>query len=335
MDILVRKNKEPKIQDKIAIAKNKSQVIYGNVSNNFILNWITNNNLNALKLALYVSKLDIAQPNQIKINEDITHLTLNLKEFSSFCNVSTKVLMNNHTSILNAKINRVSKDETEFRKLILNIKIKRNENIIELFIWTEIFYLLKEEEFSFTNINLENIMRLKNKHSIRMYLLLSYINQFNDIYSKSKEYTLEILNDFFGTDYKRVIDFNKKVIEPIKKDLLENDSNLKFEIEYKYKNIKKAGRTPISHIKIILINNKVIHELKSVFVKEIKEKYIDKEIIKDRGRTISINSFGLFYDLNETKITNIKNKLDEQDKIWEYIYSHQNEVLKIPNKRNK
>lgn len=262
MDILVRNNKEPKNEEKIVIIKNKSQVIHGNVSNNFILNWIRENNMNALKLALYISKLDIAQPNQVKINEEITYLTLNLKDFSSFCNVSTKALMNNHTSILNAKINRVTENESEFWSLVPYIKIKRRENIIELRMWTEIFYLLKEQEFSFTNINLENIMKLKNKHSIRMYLLLSYINQFDELYSKSKQYTLETLNDFFGTDYKRIIDFNKKVLEPIKKDLIENDSNLRFEIEYKYKNVKKAGRAPISHIKIILIDNKAILDLK-------------------------------------------------------------------------
>ena len=49
MDILVRNNKEPKNGGKTVIIKNKSQVIHGNVSNNFILNWIKENNLNALK----------------------------------------------------------------------------------------------------------------------------------------------------------------------------------------------------------------------------------------------------------------------------------------------
>lgn len=104
---------------------------------------IQNNNDNAFKFALYISKM--LQPHQVKINGEIAYITLNLEDFSSYCNISYEALIGKK-SFLNTRIKCVKDDEVEFWSLVPYLKILKDENIIELRMWTIIFNGLNKEE---------------------------------------------------------------------------------------------------------------------------------------------------------------------------------------------
>lgn len=318
---------EPKTPEKeLVVTENlvfKGKFIYGNIDNNFIFNWIKDNNTYALKLALYLSKTDIAT--SVERNGKLVQINLDLDDFLDFCNVNIRTLTDNIHILKKTEINRVTENEMEFWSLIPYLKIDRKNNRIELDMYHNVFMLLKACSANFTNINLENIMKFKNKHTIRMLLLLSHLNDYSSIFSKSKNMSLENLNTFFDTDYKKIHDFHKKVIIPVKEDLEENNSFLQFKSEFGYLDKHSKGRASISHIKVIALNKKVIHELKSTFENRIRETYINHRIITERNTVISINEEGDFIDIDS------KQKLANQDKIWEYLYSHQNEIFKISN----
>lgn len=97
--------------------------------------------------------------------------------------------------------------------------------------------LLKLRE-KFTKYQLQNILYMKNKHSIRIYELLK---QYEKIGKRKFEY-FELRNLLgLKNEYKRKHDFEKKVIEPAKKEI-----NAQTDITIDYTKIRK-GRSIIGY----------------------------------------------------------------------------------------
>lgn len=289
-------------------------LIYGNIHNNFILNWIRNNNLVAIKMAVYISKFNIG--NNYTVSGDLIKLKVSLKEFCNFTNIPYQSIKDNMNDIGSARLSQVLVNN-KFVSYPLIGKYTILKDDLEIDLYEDVFNLLKENKSNFTNINVENIMKCKNKHSIRMLLLLSYINNFDGPYQKSQTLTLEELNNFFGTKYKRFVNIKDELLKKIQDDLTDSKSFLNFKmIDIKDKE-SGVGRNPISGIKIVLNNSKKIHELKSEFKNIIKTNYVDKIIFKDGNKDISINSNGEFFNLANGE------KLKDDNKIWDILFKDQ------------
>lgn len=89
---------------------------------------------------------------------------------------------------------------------------------------------------------------------MRMLAILNMIAGFDDEVAKRKRYDLDELNDLFGTKYKRLVDIQKWILEPIKAEL-DLNSKLSFLHEINFDNFGK-GRPKAVNITIDLIDNK-------------------------------------------------------------------------------
>ena len=108
----------------------------------------------------------------------------------------------------------------------------------------------------YTMINAEQLMLMKSKHSARMLLLLELINGFDDHIPKLKRYSLEEINELFGTNYKRLGQFEVEVLKKAKLDL-DNNSKVSFIYDVNYdKEFNTVGRAKAVGVTIHLIGNK-------------------------------------------------------------------------------
>jgi plasmid replication initiation protein len=96
-------------------------------------------------------------------------------------------------------------------------------------------YLLQLRK-RFTTYQLENLIRLESRHSMRIYEVLKMregLGRFT--------WTVEDFRRFVGCEekYKRFVDFRRRVIDPAQKEIKE-----KCDLSFKYK-VERKGRTPV------------------------------------------------------------------------------------------
>ena len=94
-------------------------------------------------------------------------------------------------------------------------------------------------------------MQLKSKHSLRLLPLLQKIANYDEHIGKRKRMTLEELNEFFGTKYKRFAEIERRILFPAKEEL-DNNSNLTFVYEVNFIQLDK-GRPKAHNITIDVV----------------------------------------------------------------------------------
>jgi plasmid replication initiation protein len=120
--------------------------------------------------------------------------------------------------------------------------------------FSKILNLIAETKNKFTIIDVENLMQLRSKHSVRMIQLLEMIKGFGVDIPKRKRYLLEDLNGMFGTEYSRLKEFERKILAPVKAEL-DDKSDLSFVYETIFEDSVKQGRPSAIGIVIDLIDN--------------------------------------------------------------------------------
>jgi hypothetical protein len=84
--------------------------------------------------------------------------------------------------------------------------------------------------------------------------LLNTIANYDIDIGKRKRMTLEELNEFFGTKYKRLLEVERKILIPIK-DELDNNSKLSFIYDINFESLGK-GRPRAKDVTIDVIDRK-------------------------------------------------------------------------------
>jgi len=129
----------------------------------------------------------------------------------------------------------------------LHIEIRKN-----------ILELINETKNKFTIIDANKIMKLSSKHSVRMLMLLEYISNFSDDTGKRKSYTLDELNLMFGTNYTRLVEFERRVLKPIQAELA-SSSKLSFNYRVEYdKETATVGRARAVSVSIDVVTNAML-----------------------------------------------------------------------------
>jgi plasmid replication initiation protein len=141
----------------------------------------------------------------------------------------------------------------EFINLLPYIKFHWGKNIIDIKLFSKIAKLIVEVKNKYTFINTKTLMSLKNKHSLRLLLVLNKINQYSENIAKRKQFYLDDLNELFGTNYKRLQEIERKILEPVKIELNLN-SKLTFLYEINFDNLGR-GRPKATSITIDVIDN--------------------------------------------------------------------------------
>ena len=184
-------------------------------------------------------------------------------------------------------VNDVEKIETNINLLPL-YEVLYNKNQIRLKLFVKVAKMLIDVETNYSYLNTKQFMKLDSKHSIRMLGLLNKIDGYDrptdkeyklkkikdnlDLirdypdYAKNEkleeqnrelsreqlpkviELTLEDLNSFFGTDYKRWGEFERRVLKPSMEEL-ESKSPLFFWYDAYFQSTGK-GRPKFEYVRI-------------------------------------------------------------------------------------
>ena len=212
-----------------------------NISNFLINSYIINNNLVAFKILFYIANLKIENIENANFSEEIIKFNrLKIKEILEKTNITRKTLMHNLLNLQKTSIKFVNIEENKvsFVSVIPKIEII-NESELNIQIYSEVLKLIQNVKKYFTPINLEELLKIKNKNAIKLYLLLQYIKNFDKEVAKRKHYALEELNIFFGTNYKSFTHFDKNVLQPALAELKKFNLN---PIITKKQNYNKGGR---------------------------------------------------------------------------------------------
>jgi len=196
------------------------------LANSLFLAFIQKNNLVGLKLCLVLS----GAKSQIEYNAD-NAVRFNVDKLCAIMNISRKELSTNLKKVAAVHFTYTNNEGgLGFTTPIHSYEyIQRNKEIlIEVSSKAKsLFTELGKGQYAFSSANANNLMSLKHKHSIRMQLLLEQINNFDKDVAKRKRYTLEELNGYFGTNYKRYIDLERKILMPVKEEI-DSSSTLSF-----------------------------------------------------------------------------------------------------------
>lgn len=220
------------------------------IRNELVESFVRQNNLTAFKILFYVARVNFPTP-----AKDIALININTSDLCKYCQIDLKTLKRNIKQMTQTSISIIDEKSESYITLIPKARFVIGTNKLELTIFREILELIWQVEKRFTVIDVKEVMMLNSKHSIRMIQLLEMIDGFGKNVAKRKSYSLKELNLMFGTDYKKVADFERFVLIPVKEEL---DANSKLSFVYQIiftENPAGRGRPIADKINIDLIKN--------------------------------------------------------------------------------
>ena len=220
------------------------------ISNDIINALFESSTITAFKIMFYLSRVNstIERGDQLKI-------TLNVKDLLEYTRLRKETLDDNIAKLQKTLITFYNKDDKQyFARVQLIGRAEYSDDNKSLIVWLDkdIYSRLKETQKAHTEFNAPDIMRLsKHKHSIRILMLLTYINGFTT--ERKKSYNLKQLNYMFDTEYSNYSEFCRKVLDKAR-DELSNNGLMTFDyIRAIDKVYLGKGRKPIKHITIVPI----------------------------------------------------------------------------------
>lgn len=239
--------------------QNKKPKVHQKIANTFIESAITKSNLSSLK-TLYFLSTKLSQVDMEKMKDDkIVGIKIDKREMLKFTELSVDTLVKTTKAMQQTSIAFVDEKEgvIEGMSLLPRYKFIAGKNIVEIDLYVRIAKMIVAVKTKYTPMNIKDLMKLRNKHSLRVLALLSRIDTYKDEEGnplpKRKHMTLEDMNDFFGTKYRSWGEIERSIIKPVKEELDAN-SKLSFIYEADYENLGK-GRPAFQKVVIDLINN--------------------------------------------------------------------------------
>lgn len=236
----------------MATLSRKKKASTGNlvkIKNNLIEAFVKSNNLTALKILFYLAKEGEKIP-----KGDLVKISMSIKDIEAYCGLGIKTIERNLEQMQKTSISWSDEKSKSFVSVLPKCEIIYAGKV-ELTLFREIVEMIKDVKNRYTIVNVEQLMLMTSKHSARMLLLLEMINGFDPDVPKYKKYELEELNMLFGTNYKRMGQFEQEVLKKAKEDL-DNNSKVSFIYDVLYdKEEKTVGRAKAVGATIHLIDN--------------------------------------------------------------------------------
>ncbi len=212
----------------------------------------THNNSTALKILFYIAKQNI------DLNDRVLTLTIDSKNLMKITNTTIRTLKTNIKALQKVTVTFISTKDNhkveEFIQLIPQSEFIDGVNKIKIDMYKKVYDLIVNVEKNFSLVDLDTLLSLNNKNTIRTLMILERINNFSKVVSKRKTYDLDELNGLYGTNYKRMNDFVKNIIIPSQEDLQSSSSQLNFLHQVNYLN-KGKGRPKAVSVTIDLVKN--------------------------------------------------------------------------------
>ena len=222
------------------------------ISNDFVNSIITKNNSNTLKILFYC-----VLNGKIDKGIELDTITIDIRAIKGVLGLDFKNLRQNLQKIQKTliTIKNPNKDITDI-SLIPKIDYIYNKQELKLKVFPVVLQELKELKNRFTIIDVNNLINLENKHSIRLLTILENIDSYGENYGKVKYFSKDELNELFDTNYKGIKEIERAILKPIKEEL-DQYSKLTFiyDLVFDLDNPTR-GRKPIKGVKIYLKDNK-------------------------------------------------------------------------------
>jgi len=226
--------------------KKKSNLV--KIKNDLVESFVKSNNLTALKIIFYLAydkSVDTSYLTKIKIN---------IKELCTYCDITPDTLKKSIKRMQETSVSWKDERAENFVSVIPRANFTYG-GTLEIEMYQDILNMIRNVKGKYSVINAQQLMLLKSKHSARMILLLEMINGFDEHIPKLKRYELDELNLLFGTNYKRLGEFEREVLKKAKKDL-DTNSKLSFVYDINYdKDTHTVGRAKAVAVTIHLIDN--------------------------------------------------------------------------------
>ena len=219
------------------------------VSNTFIDSTLHKSNLPALKTIYYISTI----LDKFDHTKELDTLTIDLRQMLKYTELTAKDIRNNLRSMQETSITFIDekKQIEEYISLVPRIEFLWGKNIVKIDLYSKIAKLIIDAVGQYSFIDTKQLMRLQNKHSLRLLPVLFKLTRYSDNVPKRTSYELDELNDLFGTKYKRLVEIERKILIPVKEEL-DSESKLSFVYEIHYINLGQ-GRPKANKITIDLI----------------------------------------------------------------------------------
>lgn len=204
------------------------------ISTSLVESFVSNSNAVALKILFYVAKR--------RANPDGSLVTFNVKidEMLEYCNISYQSLRRNLKAMQKTSIEFVEYDDNKkpliSDRIVLLPRVNQNftMNVFEFDMYKKVLDLIVEVKGRFSFVDVKNLMEMTSKHSLRMLIILESVFGYKQSFDRSvklqKTFDLDELNGMFGTEYKRMADFERKVLEPVRAEL-DDKSELSFDYD--------------------------------------------------------------------------------------------------------
>ncbi len=243
--------------------RNQKIKVHQKISNTFIENAIQKNNFGALKTIYYLSTILCDEDIQNKKDENLITVKIDKREMLKFTELTLDTIIKSSKQMQETSVTFFDDEKglIEGMSLLPRYYFIPNKNIIEIDLYIRIAKMIIAVKKDYTNLNIKNLMQVKNAHSLRLLALLNKINQDEEIKDNKIALTLEELNLFFGTNYKSWTTLELKIIKPISEEL-NKFSKLSFDYQSNFENLG-VGRPKFKDVEIILKNKKVIKNVTS------------------------------------------------------------------------
>jgi len=297
----------------------KKQKPLQKISNNFIDNTINKNNINAIKTVFYLATvLD-------KFNFDLRldRLKIDLNDMLKYTEMTRQEIRNNLKMMQETSITFINEKEEWEKHIVLipQINISYGSNFITIDLYSKIAKLIVEVKKNYTYIDTRVLMSLKSKHSIRILPLLEKIKGYDAHVGKRKKMSLNALNDFFGTKYKRIADIERRVLKPAQKEL-DNSPTLTFIYQVNMESFGR-GRPKATSVTIdLIIRPEYYLSSRKIFIEYLRESFVGKNILETIDKhthkriTIYISKKGKLYD----RISGESFDAKRANEIWTSLY---------------
>jgi len=231
--------------------------VHQKISNTFIENAISKSNFSSLKTLYYLSTvLSKADMTNMK-DEKIVSIKIDKREMLNFTELTADTIIKTTKQMQQTAITFIHKDGTiEGMSLLPRYLFVPNKNIVELDLYVRIAKMIIDVKKNYTNINIKDLMLVKNAHSLRLLSLLCRISQYDVDIPKRKHMTLKELNLFFGVNYKSWSIIEREIIKPAKEDL-DNVSKLSFIYESNFQKLGR-GRPSFKDVTIDLVQKNIV-----------------------------------------------------------------------------
>jgi hypothetical protein len=220
---------------------------------NFLINgFIRKATPASLKLMLFIAK----DADKITISDsELSTFNIDMKDLSSKFNISTKSIKQTSKRLMNVVISIPHDKNYDFTDCALFPKVSKikGKEILEISMFNEVIKLFIASSNGFTSMIIDSLLKLKSSNTIKLAILLIYIKGFDKKYNKRKTWSLDDINEYFGTHYKNYSGINKNILEIAKKELDEHDDLPNFLYESNCTNYDGNGRPTFDSVNIDII----------------------------------------------------------------------------------